>query len=55
MVCVDDDIDARDHRQVLWAVATRSQPDRDTVTLEGRMVIDARKGEGWTATRATLP
>ncbi len=55
MVCVDDDIDARDHRQVLWAVATRSQPDRDAVTLEGRMVIEARKGSGWTATRATLP
>jgi 2,5-furandicarboxylate decarboxylase 1 len=55
IVYVDDDIDAHDHRQVLWAVATRSQPDRDTVTLEGRMAIDARKGRGWTATRATLP
>ena len=55
IIAVDDDIYLNDARQVLWAIATRSQP-ADSVTLkDNRMVIDARKGENWTATRATLP
>ena len=29
VVVVDDDVDVRDYRQVMWAVATRAQPDRD--------------------------
>jgi len=52
---VDDDIDINDPREVLWAVATRSQPVSDVGFSGGRMVIDARKPEGWSATRATLP
>jgi len=52
---VDDDIDINDPREVLWAVATRSQPVSDVGVSGGRMVIDARKPEGWSATRATLP
>ncbi|HEX9915205.1 MAG TPA: UbiD family decarboxylase domain-containing protein, partial [Candidatus Bathyarchaeia archaeon] len=55
MVVVDDDIDARDPGQVLWAIATRSQPDTDAVAEGGRMVLDARKGPNWVARRATLP
>jgi len=31
---VDDDVDIRDPREVSWAVATRYQPDRDTVVIE---------------------
>ncbi len=32
---VDDDVDIRDPREVAWALATRFQPDRDTVILSG--------------------
>ena len=31
---VDDDVDIRDPREVSWAMATRYQPDRDTVVIE---------------------
>jgi len=55
MVCVDDDIDTHDSRQVLWAMATRFQPATDSIIGDGRMIIDARKGRDWTARRATLP
>jgi UbiD family decarboxylase len=55
IVCVDDDIDISDARQIVWAMATRYQPAEDSVVKGGRMVVDARKGDGWTARRATLP
>jgi len=55
IVCVDADIDIRDGRQVLWAVATRLQPASDAIVRDGRMIVDARKGDGWTARRAFLP
>jgi len=55
VILVDDDIDVRDGRQVLWAMATRFQPAERSVILGGRMVVDARKGAGWTSLRATLP
>lgn len=55
IVCVDDDIDISDARQIIWAMATRYQPAEDSVVKGGRMVVDARKGDGWTARRATLP
>ncbi len=32
---VDDDVDLRNPREVSWALATRCQPDRDTVVLKG--------------------
>lgn len=32
---VDDDVDVFDSRDVAWAVATRCQPDRDTVIISG--------------------
>jgi 2,5-furandicarboxylate decarboxylase 1 len=32
---VDDDIDIRDARDVAWALATRYQPARDTIVVEG--------------------
>ena len=34
MIVVDDDIDARDWAQVVWAMATRVDPARDTVLVE---------------------
>lgn len=55
VVLVDDDIDVKDGRQVLWAMATRFQPAEDSVIKDGRMVVDARIGAAWTALRATLP
>jgi 3-polyprenyl-4-hydroxybenzoate decarboxylase len=55
IVCVDEDIDISDARQLVWAMATRYQPVEDSIVKGGRMVVDARKGDGWTATRATIP
>jgi 4-hydroxy-3-polyprenylbenzoate decarboxylase len=34
IVVVDDDIDARDWRQVIWAIATRVDPARDSMLVE---------------------
>jgi 2,5-furandicarboxylate decarboxylase 1 len=69
-VAVDDDIDVRDERQVLWAVATRFQADRDLIVMGGlpgswldpsssggitaRMGIDATRKEGFDAERVSL-
>jgi 4-hydroxy-3-polyprenylbenzoate decarboxylase len=39
IVVVDDDIDARNWDDVLWALATRFDPSRDAVTIE-RTPID---------------
>ena len=33
LIVVDDDIDIRDWREVMWAVATRSDSSRDLVAL----------------------
>ena len=37
VVVVDDDIDVFDESDVLWAVATRMQADRDLVTIAGSL------------------
>jgi 4-hydroxy-3-polyprenylbenzoate decarboxylase len=34
IVVVDDDIDVRDWREVIWAMSTRMDPARDTMTIE---------------------
>jgi 4-hydroxy-3-polyprenylbenzoate decarboxylase len=34
VIVVDDDIDARDWKEVMWAVSTRMDPVRDTVLME---------------------
>lgn len=34
VIVVDDDIDARDWKDVMWAIATRMDPKRDTVMVE---------------------
>jgi len=33
-VVVDDDIDTRDWKQVIWAITTRMDPVRDTVLID---------------------
>jgi 4-hydroxy-3-polyprenylbenzoate decarboxylase len=35
VVVVDDDIDARDWKDVMWAIATRMDPARDITLIEG--------------------
>jgi 2,5-furandicarboxylate decarboxylase 1 len=68
---VDDDVDIRDPREVSWALATRFQPDRDTVILSGmegyvidpscaggtgsRMGMDATRGNGPEFDKITIP
>ena len=37
VIVVDDDIDVFDESDVLWAVATRTQADRDLVVIEGSL------------------
>jgi len=37
VIVVDDDIDVLDEADVLWAVATRMQPDRDLVVISGSL------------------
>jgi len=34
IIVIDDDIDARDWKQVIWAISTRADPVRDTVLVE---------------------
>ena len=34
VIVVDDDIDCRDWKDVMWAISTRMDPARDTVTIE---------------------
>jgi 4-hydroxy-3-polyprenylbenzoate decarboxylase len=34
VLVVDDDIDVRDWREVIWALSTRMDPARDTMTIE---------------------
>jgi len=54
-VCVDEDIDILDCRQILWAIATRFQPSEDAILTDGRMIIDARMGSDWVGRKPTLP
>ena len=70
VVAVDDDIDVFDEEQVLWAVATRMQPDRDvfivphtmgtlldpsaTDAITSKMGIDATRPLGDYASNLTL-
>ena len=35
MIVVDDDIDARDWKDVMWAISTRMDPARDITVVEG--------------------
>ena len=35
VIVVDDDIDARDWKDVMWAISTRMDPARDITLVEG--------------------
>ena len=35
VIVVDDDIDARDWKDVMWAISTRMDPARDATLIEG--------------------
>jgi 4-hydroxy-3-polyprenylbenzoate decarboxylase len=35
IVVVDDDVDVRDWKEVVWAITTRMDPVRDTTLVEG--------------------
>lgn len=35
VIVVDDDINVRDWKEVIWAISTRSDPVRDTTLIEG--------------------
>jgi 2,5-furandicarboxylate decarboxylase 1 len=70
-VIVDDDIDPGNEREVMWAVATRSQAARDlSIIADGltnqldpssrdgrgdKLIIDATRPLDWTAQRAHVP
>ncbi len=47
VVIVDDDVDVYSESEVLWALATRVQADRDTVTISGSLgsVVDPSTSE----------
>ena len=71
VVVVDDDVDVFDEREVLWAVATRMQADRDLSVIPNAMgaildpstrdgatakvIVDATRPLGGYARRHTLP
>ncbi len=55
IACVDEDIDIHDVRHILWAMATRYQPDTGSILEGDRLIVDARKGPNWVAKKATLP
>lgn len=56
VVVVDDDIDIYDERWVLWAVATRSQWDKDLVVIRGCMgsPLDPSSGPRGIGTKAGI-
>jgi len=54
-ICVDEDVDAGDVRQVIWAMSTRFQPVEDVFLVRGGMGIDGTRPEGWKAKMATIP
>jgi 2,5-furandicarboxylate decarboxylase 1 len=54
-ICVDDDIDITDIRQVIWGLSTRFQPAEDLVLFGGGVGIDGTKPPDWKAKKATIP
>ena len=40
VIVVDDDIDARDWKDVMWALSTRMDPDRDITLVENTPIDD---------------
>jgi len=55
VVCVDDEIDIRNVREITWALATRFQPAEDIKAWNRKILFDATKPKNWKAIRATVP
>jgi len=55
VVCVDEDVDIRNIRQVVWAMSTRFQPAEDVVLFRGGMGVDGTRPPAWKARPATIP
>ena len=71
VVIVDEDIDVHQEDRVLWALATRMQPDQDVEIISGmkcnvldpssqngissKMIIDATKGLDWELVPCSFP
>jgi UbiD family decarboxylase len=54
IVVVDDDVNVRDWKEVIWALTTRVDPVRDTMTVENTpMHILRSLGQGWSVAPAT--
>lgn len=57
IVC-DDDVNARDWNDVIWAITTRMDPARDTVLVEIRLLIIwilPRLSPGWVQKWGWMP
>ena len=70
-VIVDKDIDVHNEAEVMWAVATRMQPSKDVMIVNGvncnvldpssqngvssKMIIDATKGLNWDLEKCDFP
>jgi len=70
-IVVDDDIDVTNEAEVMWALATRMQPSKDTFIvgdlpcnvldpssengLSSKLAIDATRPLGWEIERCTIP
>jgi 2,5-furandicarboxylate decarboxylase 1 len=71
VVVVDDDIDVTNESEVIWALATRMQPQEDVMIIDdmtcnvldpssknglsSKLAIDATRPENWDAQRADFP
>ena len=54
-LCVDEDIDITDFKQIIWGISTRFQPSEDVILSKGGIGIDGTKPIEWKAKKATLP
>ena len=58
VIVVDDDIDARDWKDVMWAISTRMDPARDITMIENTPIdyLDFASPEaGWAPRSASTP
>jgi 4-hydroxy-3-polyprenylbenzoate decarboxylase len=58
VIVVDDDIDARDWKDVMWAISTRMDPARDITLIEARrstISTSPRRRAAWAPRSASTP
>ncbi|MDF2155829.1 4-hydroxy-3-polyprenylbenzoate decarboxylase [Vibrio sp. CAU 1672] len=44
IILCDDDVDAQDWNDIIWAVTTRMDPDRDTIQVRGKTASSSKLG-----------